>query len=144
MAKTKQKRTYKCGACKELGHNARTCPTKAAKAAPAPAPTPAPAPAPAPVPEPKTEESPVPEDPAHHPMDGSVDLVHGFKAPSGRPAVPAAPYECSTCERVGILVLVELEGGASALRCEHCQNKTPIKSILKWGAFPSDKPKQPR
>jgi len=147
--KSSQKRTYKCGACNELGHNARTCPNKGA-----------PATEPVSVVQEATVEvvtetvAEVPaevEEPAptsvHRqtelPMDGSVDLTARRGAPTGRPDVVAAPYDCPACTSVSVLVLVELEGGQKALRCESCRNSSPIKSILKWGASPADKPKLP-
>lgn len=142
-----KKRQYKCGTCKELGHNARKCPTKAASAVAAPAKaealpvvetvveaaTPAPEIPTAP-PEPETNVS------AQVAIDGNADLVGGHRKANTRPAAPAAPYDCPTCGRVGILVLCKLEDGSNALRCEHCMNKSPLKSIMKWGARPEDLP----
>lgn len=131
---TKTKRTYKCGGCGELGHNKRTCPQKSA--------TPA-ATATATV-EPSTVEPPVldpePTPTTQLPLDGSVDMTVGRRGDTGRPEVPAAPYDCPACERIAVLVLVELQDGNKALRCEHCLNSSPVKTILKWGAFPKDKP----
>ncbi len=133
MAKKKQ---YKCGGCGDMGHNKRACPKKAA-AKPAEAKA-----ADAPAEEPVAVGSVVeePDRSAKVSIDGNSDLVEGHRTPNTRPAAPAAPYDCPTCSRVGVLALCELEGGGIALRCEYCMNKTPLKTIIKWGASPSDKP----
>lgn len=134
MAKKKKKRQYKCGGCGDVGHNKRAC-TKTQATTPDAADAPV-------VEETVVVGTPV-EEPPQSPkiaIDGSADLVQGHRTPNTRPVAPAAPYDCPTCARVGILALCELEGGSVALRCEHCMNKSPLKTILKWGAFPSDKP----
>jgi len=129
MAKTKG--MYKCGKCGNLGHNARTC--AQAKVAP-----PAAAPAAAPIEAQAVEEKPDPG--PQIPMGETMDLTAARRGPSGRPINAPSPFECPTCLRVGVLVLVELEQGAKQLRCEHCHNKVKVKIILKWGAQPGDKP----
>ena len=131
----KKKRIYKCGGCGELGHNKRTCPNKEGAIQRVVAVEEPPIAAEPEVVEEKEEAHVQPQ----MPLDGSVDLINGFRKPTGRPVAPAAPYECAACGRVGILVLVELVAGGKALRCEHCQNKTPVKTILRWGATPDTK-----
>jgi DNA-directed RNA polymerase subunit RPC12/RpoP len=126
MAARTKKRQYKCGYCKELGHNARKCPTKIAEAATPVVDTPA-------------EPEPAPEPVAQVVLSHTTDLT-ATKQPSP-PAVRPAPYECDACGRVGILALLELQDGNKALRCEHCMNKASPKMILKWGASPGDAPK---
>ena len=137
---TKKRKTYKCGKCKATGHNARTCPTKGTKS--------------------KKAESKKAADVAEtvkaevaavdtltettkpqFPLDGSTDLTKVRRGePTGKPAVPAAPYTCPSCSQIAVLVLVELPDTKVRLRCEKCHNSTPISKILKWGAMPKDKP----
>jgi DNA-directed RNA polymerase subunit RPC12/RpoP len=140
---SKKRRTYKCGKCGNNGHNARTCPTKAdvSKAVTTTKPTPAPTPVVAEATTPA--EAPVEDDPAptgQFPLDGSSDLTIARRTSTETPKVPAAPYNCPSCHQVAVLVLVELLDGKQALRCEKCRNSTPISKIVKWGAFPKDKP----
>jgi len=105
MANTKKKTQYKCGGCGTLGHNKRACPQKTAASDPAPAVLKGSDPADAPAAEPVVVGSPV-EEPPPSPkiaIDGNSDLVDGHRTPNTRPVAPAAPYDCPTCSRVGIL-----------------------------------------
>lgn len=155
MAKGKPRGSYTCGKCGIKGHNARKCPTKEAskpttikvtdgptlgtpeglsekkaeiiaaitkKAEPADAPAPA------------REVGPIEQ----VVLSKSQDLTKRQK--NTRPARPPSPYDCPTCKRVGVLVLVELEDETPQLRCEHCHNQVKCNVILKWGAAPIDKP----
>lgn len=137
--KTTKKKQYKCGGCGDLGHNKRACPSKGVTVA-------VKEPVGVPVEVAQVEGTPVGtpvEETIVSPqvaIDGNADLVSGHRSPNTRPVAPAAPFDCPTCLRVGILALCELEDGCKALRCEYCMNKSPLKSILKWGAFPEDKP----
>ncbi|MCI0562785.1 MAG: hypothetical protein MN733_30250 [Nitrososphaera sp.] len=135
----KPRGNYKCGKCGDMGHNARTCPTKVAKVEPVVAPTP--------VAESgwvltgtKVVETPPVPPVAQVPLSTSDDFTHRPIEVSTRPARPPSPYDCPTCKCVGILVLVELIDGTPQLRCEHCHNKVACRVIMKWGAAPLDKP----
>lgn len=142
----KQKRVYKCGKCGNKGHNARTC--KGSTAAPVTTvventvtttddtttttETTATADE-----EPASEPAPKPE-PPRVVMSETKDLTVIDRRPTASSNV--SPYNCETCGQVGVLVLLELEDGAKALRCEHCMNKVRAKQILTWGAKPGDGP----
>lgn len=139
MAEKKTRKSYKCGKCGDKGHNARKCPTAEAKAA-----TPAPAPAPVPVEEaapeaPKAEEK-KPEPVNTVAISQNSDVALNYNKEDVRPARPAAPFECPVCLRVGILAILELQGGQKVMRCEHCYTKANPVRIMKWGALPGDKP----
>ena len=71
-------------------------------------------------------------------IERSVDLTD-IDHKESAPTQPGC-FECPTCLRAAVLVLVEMTDGSSQLRCEMCQNKTPVSKILKWGARPRDKP----
>ena len=130
MAKTTNKRTtYKCGKCGETGHNARTCTGGKSSTS--------------------TEqvsdsssaviEKPTPPTVA---LSTTEDLTAIRRlSKESRPVNVPSPFTCPTCQRVGILVLIETPEGNRQLRCEYCQNKTPVKIIHKWGAVPGDKPR---
>jgi hypothetical protein len=158
MSETKTRGSYKCGKCGETGHNARRCglttPTapKTAKTTSTTSTGQAPAPvdAPTPVAVGVTEADEEPAKPAAVKAAAQVspqvalsrtqDLTSDHRRPETRPARPAAPFECPSCSRVGILVLLQLEDGRKQLRCEHCYTKARATQILKWGALPEEKP----
>jgi len=134
--KSKVKRSVTCGKCNEVGHNARTCPTKvkAAEVVVEAPPTPA-------KPEPKInlrEEKPVSKRTREAP---TADM--GAKA-------SASPFRCQKCNSVGILVIVKVKDHNESfkkkkgifkgeMRCEDCMNKpNPAELILKWGAKPDE------
>ncbi len=127
-AKKKAKRTYKCGSCGEKGHNARKCPGKAEATTTAVAPA-------------KTEEK-VEAKPPQPPiaMNSTQDLTSDHRKKVDRPARPAAPFECPSCLRCGILAIIQNEQDQKLVRCEYCYTKCRPKLILKWGALPEDKP----
>jgi len=133
MAKTKKKKktTYRCGKCKQEGHNARACPNNSTT-------------------EVKTvevEDTTPPPEPEAIPEHPSGDLVSKRRKGS----TPSSPgcFECPRCLKIGVLVLVEAESGRDIndklitreeMRCEMCHTNSPVKTILKWGAQPKDNP----
>ena len=135
--KSKVKRSVTCGKCNEVGHNARTCPTKTKAVAEVAAETP-----PAPTkPEPKINlrvEKPAPKRAREAP---TADM--GAKS-------SASPFRCQKCNSVGILVIVKVKDHNESfkkkkeifkgeMRCEDCMNKpNPAELILKWGAKPDE------
>lgn len=135
-----KKRTYKCGKCGESGHNARKCPQSEVKKADITVTVDEPVAV-----EPEVTEEPEAEKVEEAPagqvaLNTNQDISLNYDKEAARPARPPAPFECPTCLRVGILALLELNGGSKVLRCEHCYTQAnPIK-ILKWGALPGDKP----
>jgi len=133
MAKTKKKtkRTYKCGSCGDLGHNSRKCPSKADPAATVAALAP-------PAPEAKETAEVTVQPPIA--MSATQDVTSDHRKKDDRPARPAAPFECPSCLRCGILAIIQNEQDQKLVRCEYCYTKCRPKLILKWGALPEDKP----
>ena len=139
----KQKRVYKCGKCGDEGHNARTC----KKGTVAPVTTVVEDTDTSDTTTPETTESTDEEPASPTPpkqeapkvvMSETKDITVIDRRPTASSNV--SPYSCETCGQVGVLVLLELEDGAKALRCEHCMNKVRAKQILTWGAKPGDGP----
>lgn len=132
--KKKAKRVMTCGKCKGKGHNARTC----------------------------TAETPtvveattlLSEDAASRTM--TYEEIPEEPSPRSRPAptadrgtaATAAPYRCSKCNAVDILVIVRVKDHGASFkkkreifkgeqRCQSCMNKPqPAELILVWGAKP--------
>lgn len=134
----KARGSYKCGRCGDNGHNARTCTNKFQPS----------------LDQRIDEETAVlnkilqPRPPIKKdttsvgqvPLSTTQDLTYRPVEDVKTLSRPPSPYDCPTCKRVGILVLVELEDSTPQLRCEHCHNQVRCKVILKWGAAPLDKP----
>lgn len=133
MAKTK-KRTVTCSKCNETGHNARTCSKETTKSAVAVKVTP-----------PELFKKLINEKPPvkKRPRRPAPTQDTGTAATS-------APYRCTKCNNVAILVIVKIKDHMAShrqkkevfvgdLRCELCMNKpSPSDLILKWGATPGE------
>lgn len=153
MSKSK-KRTVSCGGCGGEGHNKRTCPSKGV-GTPVETTT---ATAEPPVTTPPVSTTSVPEaSEASKPAPTPVTLPKPkVVSPREREAptadrgskATAAPYRCSKCNQVAILVIAKVKDWAESqrlgkevfkgdLRCELCMNKPdPCNLILVWGAKP--------